>query len=57
MLSGAAEESAVLRDTCGLVSGGEGESLDDGGPTGVDRSGRQGCPLVSDVAAVMLSRE
>ncbi len=54
---GAAKESAVIRDKCGSVSDGEGESLEDGDPIGVDRSSRQGCPLVSDVAAMMLSRE
>ena len=53
---GAGKESAVVWGTCGSVPVGEGESMVEGGPTYVDRSGRQGWPLVSDVVAVTLSK-
>ncbi len=38
------------------MSDGEGETMDDGGLVDVDRSGRQGRPLLSDVVAEMLIR-
>jgi len=53
---GEGEGSTAIWETCGALFIKEGDSVDDGGSTYVDLSGRQGCSLVSDVVAEMLSR-
>ncbi len=53
---GEGEGSTASWETCGELSVREGDLVDGGGSTYVDLSGRQGCHLVSDVVAEMLSR-